>query len=54
LEEEESRKERKRIDIAGVERAMLQRKEGEERERERYDVRALSRRAFLTSVGCLL
>jgi hypothetical protein len=52
LEKEESRKRRKRIDIAGVKQTVLQRKEGEGRERD--DVRALSRRAFLASVGCLL
>jgi hypothetical protein len=48
--EEEERKGRKRVDIAGVEQAVLQRKEGGGRD----DVRALSRRAFLASVGCLL
>jgi hypothetical protein len=56
LKKEESRKGRKRVDIAGVEQAVLQRKEEEGREggRERDDVRALSRRAFLTSVSYLL
>jgi hypothetical protein len=50
--EEEERKRRKRVDIAGVEQAVLQRKEGEGRVKD--DVRALSKRAFLASVGCLL
>jgi hypothetical protein len=53
LEKEELRKGRERVDIVGVEQAVLQRKE-EERERERDDVKAFLRRAFLASVGCLL
>ena len=47
-----SRKGRKRVDIVGVKQAVLQRKKGRGRERE--DARALSRRAFLISVGYLL
>ena len=52
MEEEESWKGRKRVDVAGVEQAVLQRKEGGGRERD--NIKALSRGAFLASVGYLL
>jgi hypothetical protein len=44
----------KRVDIVGVEQAVLQQKKERGREGERDNVRALSRKAFLTSVDCLL
>jgi hypothetical protein len=51
----EVEKEKKRVNIAGVEQAVFQRKKEEEKKkRERYDVRAFSRKAFFTSVSYLL
>ena len=52
MEKEESRKERKRVNIVGIKQAVLQRKK--EGERVRDNIRVFSRGAFLAFIGYLL